>query len=138
MLPIRRTTPSVKLFTDIFDDLFQFPEFDTTVTMNPVYDIVENEKEFAVEMQLAGIKKEDITLDIDKDVLTIRAERKEVKDLKYNRKQSFTGTYQRSFTLPEIADVDNINASLEDGILKIIVPKLEEVTKLSKRAIEIK
>jgi HSP20 family protein len=137
MLAIRRTTPSVKLFTDIFDDLFQFPELEMS-SANPIYDIVENEKEFVVEMHLSGIKKEDVKLDINENVLTIKAERKEVKDLKYNRKESFTGIYQRSFTLPETANKEKIDALLEDGILKINIPKIEEVTKLSKRTIEIK
>jgi HSP20 family protein len=136
MLARRYTTPSTRLFESIFDDLFEIPPVNTLVK-TPIHDVIENEKEFQVEMLLAGLKKEDISIDVEKDVLRIKAERKEVKDLKYNRKETYFGKYERTFVLPENVDKENINASLVDGILKIVVPKLQGDTKLSKKAIEI-
>jgi HSP20 family protein len=133
---VKYTTPSTRLFESILDDLFEIPTVNK-LAKTPIHDVIENEKEFQVEMLLAGLKKEDIGIDVDKDVLTIKAERKEVKDLKYNRKETYFGKYERSFVLPDTADKENINASLVDGVLKIIIPKLEGDVKLSKKTIEI-
>lgn len=143
MTLIRKYSPSVRLFnpsfSELLDELFDFP---TTVTdsmvKTPVHDVIENNKEFQINLLLAGIKKEDVSVDVDKDMLIIKAERKEEKDLKYNRKETYFGKYERSFVLPDNVDKENIDASLSDGILKIIVPKLADNVKLSKKTIEIK
>ena len=138
MLPIlRNSTPSLTLFDRFFDDdFFRAPIWNDLSIRNPLHDIVENEKEYVVEMALAGVKKEDISLNLNNDVLSISAERKE-SDQKYNRKQTFYGKYEKSFTLPETIDKDNIQASLEDGILRINIPKTEQKAKIAKQ-IEIK
>lgn len=147
MLPINYKRPTtVSFFSDFFDEdytpailnnLFQSPTFNTTSIMRPIQDIIENDKEYIVELQLAGIKKEDISIDVEKNVLTIKAERKKIEDLKYNRKESYAGKYMKSFTLPDSVDEENIGASLNDGVLIVTIPKLEDA-KLSKRQIEIK
>ena len=146
MLPINYKRPTVSFFTDFFDEdysptilnnLFQFPTFNTTSMIRPIHDIIENEKEYVVDVQLAGIKKEDISIAVEKNVLTIKAERKKIDDLKYNRKESYVGMYYKSFTLPDSVDEENICASLNDGVLNITIPKLEDA-KLGKRQIEIK
>lgn len=136
MLPSRYRRPTIDLFND-FMDIFDI-SVSTSGVKTPVYDVIENEKEYVIEMLLAGVPKENINIDIDKDVLTIKAERKEVKDVKYNRKETYFGKYERSFVLPENADKEKIEASLVDGILKVIVPKQEEEVKNDKIKIEIK
>ena len=128
MLVRRHTNPSIKLFDTIFDDLFEFPTVNSLIK-TPIHDVIENEKEFQVELLLAGLKKEDIRIDVEKDVLTIKAERKEVKDLKYNRKETYFGKYERSFVLPDTVDKENIRASFVDGILKVVIPKLKDEVK---------
>jgi HSP20 family protein len=130
--------PTVRLFNDIFDDLFDMSVVNKSGAKTPVHDVIENNKEYVVELLLAGVSKDSISIDIDNDVLTIKAERKEVKDLKYNRKETYFGKYERSFILPDNVDKENIGASLIDGILKLIIPKLEVDTKPSKIKIEIK
>lgn len=137
MLPTRPYRTDLFL-TNILDNIFDGNPFGDTSIQCPVHDVIENDKEFIIEAMLAGIKKEDISIKVDKDVLTIKAVRHEVKDLKYNRKESFTGTYKRSFVLSELADTENIGASLEDGVLRVTVPKLEESPKSTKKVIEIK
>jgi HSP20 family protein len=137
MLPIRPYKPSF-FFTSIFDDMFDINSFKYPTIQCPVHDVIENDKEFIIEMMLAGIKKEDISIKVDKDVLKIKAVRNEVKDLKYNRKESFTGTYKRLFVLPELADVENISASLTDGVLTVKILKLEKEPEPIKKIIEIK
>ena len=79
-----------------------------------------------------------MNINIDKDVMTIKAERKEIKDVKYNRKQTYFGRYERMFVLPDEVDKENISASFVDGMLKIIVPKDMNNTTSSKKIIEIK
>ncbi len=137
MLAIRSKYPTINLFDALFEDAFDFPEINTEVK-SPIHDVIENEIEFQVEMLLAGVKKEDISIDVEKNVLTIKAERKEIKDIQYNRKQTYFGKYERIFKLPDNVDKEKIDASLVDGILKIIIPKIEIDAKLSKKAIEIK
>jgi len=142
MLTIRRN-PQIKLFTSIFDDLFELNTDQTKDTSDtneffvPIHDIIENDKEFVLDLMLAGVKKENTSIEVDGDLLTINAERKEVKDLKYNHKESFTGKYKRSFKLPETVDKKNIAASFSDGVLTIKIPKMEEKL-LKKKTIEIK
>jgi HSP20 family protein len=135
MLPIRRIYPAMSIL-DVLDDFFVNP-FDDTSIKCPIHDVIENEKEYIIEAMLAGIKKEDVLVDVNERRLSIEAVRNEVKDLKYNRKESFTGKYKRSFILPDDADADNITATLEDGVLTISIPKLDK-PKETKKKIEIK
>ena len=138
MLPIvRNSTPTLTLFDRFFDDdFFKLPVWNDLAIRNPLHDIIETDKEYVVELALAGVKKEDIKLNLENDVLSISAERKESEN-KYNRKQTFYGKYEKSFTLPESVDKENIQAAFEDGILKLSIPKVEEEQKLMKQ-IEIK
>jgi len=110
MLQSRYPRPSVTLLDVLFDfdDLFETPKTNSSVK-TPIHDVIENDKEFQVEMLLAGVKKDDISIDVNDDVLKIKAERKETKDLKYNRKESYFGKYERSFILSENIKKDNIS-----------------------------
>jgi len=138
MLALRRTYPSINLLDSIFDDLLEFPKFNNNglAIRNPLHDIIENEKDFQVDLALAGVKKEDITLDVEDGMLTIKAERKE-SDQKFNMKQTFYGKYEKSFTLPDSVNSENIQAVFEDGMLKLTIPKLVEVEKAKPKQIEI-
>ena len=124
MLEIRtynKTLPT-KFLTSIFDDIFDVP---VTTTNKPIHDIIENDSEYVLELMLAGMKKDNVSINVKNDELIIVAERKEINDLKYSRKQSYFGKYEKSFVLPENVNSENINASMEDGILKIMIPKKE-------------
>ena len=83
-----------------------------------------------------GIFIDDL-IDVNEDMLTIKAERKKIEDQKYNRSQTYFGKYEKSFNLPENANKEGINASLSDGVLKIVIPKIEIEEKLKKITIEI-
>lgn len=134
MLTRRYTRPSINLLDEILGDIL-FADASTTKT--PIYDVIENDKEFQVNLLLAGLKKEDVIIDIEKDVLTIKAERKEVNDLKYNHKETYFGKYERKFILPDNINTENISATLVDGILNLVVPKHQDEVKLMKKIIEI-
>ncbi len=100
----------------------------------------EGEYAYHVELDLPGIKKEDIEITTEDNVLTISGERKmkeEVKEDDYYKVESTYGKFRRSFTLPEKIDVENIHAESKDGVLEVVIPKLKEEETKPKR-IEIK
>ena len=89
----------------------------------------EGEYAYHVELDLPGIKKEDIEITTEDNVLTISGERKmkeEVKEDDYYKVESTYGKFSRSFTLPEKIDVENIHAESKDGVLEVVIPKLKE------------
>lgn len=101
-------------------------------------DIYEKDNNINIEMDIPGFNKEDINIEINKGNLVITAEKNEEEneDKKYlRRERKFYGKYQRSFYLGEI-DEENIEASFENGILKISIPKKTEEE--TKKLIEIK
>ena len=98
-------------------------------------DITENEKEYILEAELPGFKKEDINIDIDNNYLTISAERKyenTEKDKKGRliRQERYSGSMSRSFYVGEDITQDEIKAKFENGVLKIDIPKKEPKAKL--------
>ena len=100
----------------------------------------EGEHAYHVEVDLPGVKKEDIDVDVKDNIVTISGERKtkkEVKEEDYYKVESAYGKFERSFSLPENVDIENIHAESEDGVLEVVIPKLQEVEKQSKK-IEIK
>ena len=125
-------------FIKLLDDMINDTSSTSIATRTPKHNVIENDKEFQIEISLAGVKKDDMNINIDKDIMTIKAERKEIKDVKYNRKQTYFGRYERMFVLPDEVDKENISASFVDGMLKIIVPKDMNNTTSSKKIIEIK
>ena len=124
-----------------FDSLFNESagKFERNVFFTPRTDIVENEKNFTLHVVLPGLNKSEINIAVDGDKLTISGERKvntENKDEKFHMKESFSGKFSRSFTLPENVDKQNIEAELVNGILQLSIPKVE--VKETKTAITIK
>ncbi|BDY13181.1 Hsp20/alpha crystallin family protein [Hydrogenimonas cancrithermarum] len=94
----------------------------------------EDENAYVVEVDLPGVKKEDIKVNIDpeKRTLTISGERKfkeEVKKEDYYKIESSYGKFMRTFSLPENVDVENIDAKTEEGVLHITLPKVKKEEK---------
>ena len=90
-----------------------------------------DDKGYYLEIDLPGVKKENIDISVNDGILTISGERKlEKKEEKENyvRIESFFGRFERSFKLPADADLDNIEAKYEDGVLKIFIPKKQKPT----------
>lgn len=90
-------------------------------------DIRKEDENYILEAELPGFKKEDISIDIDKDCLTISAERKseeeeENKESNFVRRERYYGSFRRSFNLKGI-DAENITASYTDGILTLTMPE---------------
>ncbi len=141
MALVKYRRPNTDLFSrpfhDILDEIFN-DAHTREESFLPNIDIAETESGFEIEAQLPGIKKEDITVDLENNRLTISGERKfekEDKTKKYHRVETQYGSFTRSFQLPDSIDQDSIKANFKDGILKISIDKNEEK---AKKQIEIK
>ncbi len=109
-------------------------------TFIPEVNTREGEYAYHIELDLPGIKKEDIEITTEDNILTISGERKlkdEAQEEDYYRVESVYGKFSRSFTLPEKIDVENIHAESADGVLEVVIPKLKEEDRQPKK-IEIK
>lgn len=86
----------------------------------------EGEYAYHIDVDLPGVKKEDISVKVENNVLTLKGERKskeEVKKENYYKMESSFGSFSRSFALPESVDAENIHAENKDGVLEITLPK---------------
>ena len=118
----------------LFDDLVPFRLFDeerniATGVWNPRTDIIETDNDFIINVDLPGVKKQDVTVNYQDNQLSITGERKseEVKEKKdYLRKERIYGNFHRVYTLPQSIDPNKITANFKDGILTVSVPKTEE------------
>jgi len=111
------------IFNDFFNDsVFGFGDFHSIRA-----DIKENEKEYIIEAEIPGVKKEDIKLDLRDDRLTISVERsEETKEERSNyiRRERRYGSISRSFYVENVKNED-VTAKYENGILSIVLPKSE-------------
>ena len=135
----RNTVP----FPSIIDELLKpdwlggIQNFNTNV---PAVNIKETDTSFGIELAAPGKKKEDFNIEIDHNVLTISSENKSEKEEtegKYTRKEFSYSSFRRAFTLPETVNTENINATYENGVLHVALPKREEALPKPKRLIEI-
>lgn len=98
----------------------------------PEVDIYETDDAIFVEMEVPGIKKKDLEIKIEDGILTIKGEKSSEKDNKsrnYHLYERSYGMFQRAFRLPDSIDTTKVKAKYEDGVLKIELPKKEEVKK---------
>lgn len=104
----------------------------------PQVDMQENDEAFLLSVDLPGMRQEDVKIDLDGRVLTISGERKREDHSNNNgvtRVERSYGKFARSFSLPETIDIEKIEANLEDGVLRLALPKSEQV---KPRTIEVK
>jgi HSP20 family protein len=95
----------------------------------PAVDIYETDEKLVIKVELPGLKKEDIDIEVRDNTLTLKGERKFEKEIKrenYHRVERAYGSFQRSFTLPSTVKQEAIEASFKEGILEISLPKAEE------------
>lgn len=119
---------------NLFDDFFNrfYDEESDNNFKAMAMDIVEQEKEFELLANLPGFKKEDVRISVHDNQLVIEAkceDKKEEKKGTVYRCERYSGSYRRTLYLPDNADVTKIQAKMEDGVLKLSVPKKEETPK---------
>jgi len=117
-----------RLFGDTFFKDFD-KETDTLAQWYPSTDIYETKDDYVFKLEVPGLKKEDINIEFNENTLSIKGERKgerEVKKEDYHRIESCSGTFSRSFSLPNNIDPKKISANMENGVLELRVAKAEE------------
>ena len=93
----------------------------------PVVDIDETDDAFLVKAELPGVEKNDVNVNIENGVLTIRGEKKtETEDKKRHRVECAYGSFVRSFSLPQAIKAEKVEAEYKNGILNLTIPKSEE------------
>ena len=122
---------------NLFDEFFGLPSVlgrDNTWNLPPV-NIHENKDGFHLELVAPGLKKDDFKVNLDKGLLTISYEKKtenENSDYKTHRREFSIASFKRSFNVDDVVNTENIQAKYEDGVLKLYLPKKEEVKALPK------
>ncbi|WP_027377606.1 Hsp20/alpha crystallin family protein [Kaistella palustris] len=132
-------------FDDFFTkELFDFNNsgFSNTGITAPSVNVKDTERAFEIQVAAPGMKKDDFNVNLERDILTISSEKQAENEEKddngtFSRREFNYSSFQRSFTLPDVVEHENIEATYEDGILKITVPKKETQTQMQKR-IEVK
>ncbi len=126
-------------FSAVLDRLFNDSVNATMKQFNPAVDISEDEKSYEIQLALPGMRKADFKIDLVDRKLTISGERKqeEKKEGKnFHSVETQYGSFKRSFFVPEDVIEEGVEASYQDGLLSLVLPKKEK--KVSKATIEVK
>jgi HSP20 family protein len=132
---MRMLTPywSTGLTSEFFDEVDRlFGDFDRGAayderTLNPACEVSESDDHFLMSVDIPGMKKNDIKIEMNENVLVISGERKRESSAgqkhKIQRYEKSYGYFKRSFTLPASVDANKIEARYEDGVLELYLPK---------------
>ena len=124
---------------EMMNSMHRMPHHSGCDFNRPSANIIDNEKDFNIELAVPGMNKEDFKINVENDVLVISVERKEVEEKEeknYSRREYRYDGFSRSFSLPEIINQEKIKADYKNGVLNIMLPKGEEV-KIKGRDIKI-
>ncbi|WP_413666682.1 Hsp20/alpha crystallin family protein [Mucilaginibacter sp. Mucisp86] len=139
--PAKNNGSLIPGFNDVFDSVLNDTFFNDRLTSRvPAANISETEDHYHVELAAPGLKKEEFKLNLDGNVLNVAVERRNENNdaaKNYSKREYSYNSWVRSFTLPESANAESIEASYMDGVLKIDIAKREEA-KIVRRQIEIK
>lgn len=132
-IPTRRTegTSTPARFSDWIDDFFDEALNLTSGRFTPGMNVYETEDTFELTMELPGMKKENIDISIENNMLNISGERKATREedgRTYHRVESRFGTFSRNLPLPYNVDDEEIEASYDNGVLTVNIPKTEQST----------
>ena len=106
----------------------------------PAVNIKETKKGFEIEVAAPGMNKEDLNVNVEKNVLTVSTEKetkKEQENENFTRREFGFTSFSRSFSIPESVNIEKIKASHKNGVLKIELPKVEEAKLKNKHEIKI-
>src|SRR5690625_3809270 len=123
------------LFNDLTDGFFVAPMHGQSLPRIMAKDIKEDETAYVVHAELPGVKKDDIHVEIEGGLVTIKAEvtqEETTENERMLRRERYTGSVSRRFELPVEVDLDQANADYTDGILVLNLPKLEHKSNVRK------
>lgn len=118
-----------RLFEDAFPRYGDKDDELSQCAWRPVVDIYESEKGLIVLVELPGVSKEEVSVEVKEKVLTVKGERKPEEHVSldsYYRRERCFGTFQRSFVLDNPVNPERISARFKDGVLKISIAKAEK------------
>jgi HSP20 family protein len=131
--PFRNVATLQDRINRLFEDSFpRSRDIDEDISMcewKPSVDIYETEEGIVIKAELPGVNKEDVSVEVKNNILTLKGERfvdKEIDEDKYYRRERCFGTFHRTFTLQDTVLPDKIKAKFRNGVLEIEVPKPEE------------
>jgi len=141
-------TKTSERFPTFFDDFFKpwnewfdnDNNFLSRQSRMPSVNITENKDQYNVSLAVPGMKKDDFKIDVEGNILTISCEKDETKEeneKRYTRKEYSYSSFSRSFTLPDEVNREKIDARYEEGLLKISLPRKEEVKKFAAKQIAV-
>ncbi len=142
MLPIKRNNHD--WLPSIFQDFFGNEWIQKTSFSNPAINIIESDKEYKIEVAAPGMTKDDFVVKIENDnELTVSFEKKEEneneKNGKYLRREFSFSQFKQTMFLPDNIDSDKIEAKVNNGVLKVTIPKKErKEPKIRGKLIDIK
>lgn len=134
--PLREVLNIRREMDRLFDEFFGRRRLPTAVSMieagawTPRVDMFDREKELVVQAELPGVGRENIRISATDDTLTIRGEVRqgeEIKEEQYYCCERSYGTFSRTLSLPVKVQADKVQAAYKDGILEVVLPKVEEV-----------
>ncbi len=141
MTLVRLNHPAVT--RNLVEDLFKSFGFnDTREEYNGCVpsNVIENEKDFRLELSIPGFSKEEVKISVQKNILTVKSEKNTESDenRKYLRRGFVPQNFEKRFELSKFINTDQTSASFNNGILEIVLPKKEEVVEKASLEIEIK
>jgi HSP20 family protein len=124
--PVSQAFPALNNIFDLFDNSIH-AGFRNWVT--PAVNIIALKDKYELQVAAPGLRKEDFKINIEGDEITLSAELKtesEQKDINYSHREFQFSSFKRRFTLPQNVNTDEINASYENGVLKLTIPVMQE------------
>jgi HSP20 family protein len=131
----RRNEPSPDVFSGLSrlnrlmdEALAGFDGESVSSAWTPTVDIREDPDHVTITMDLPGVKPEDVKISLENQVLTVRGEKQQVeekKDERWHRYERSYGSFERSFTLPSTVEPERIEATTDNGVLTVRIPKTE-------------
>jgi HSP20 family protein len=118
-----------RLFDDPFFSVGRMEDDAVMGMWNPAVDLYEKDDHYMIKVELPGVDKNNVKIDLKDRLLTLSGERtydNEVNEENYHRREMSYGKFQRAFTLPADVDSDKIKAEFKDGVLQIEIPKPAE------------
>ena len=150
MTIVRRNGNAANSFPGLFDDFFNrdifnwgLSNYSDTNTTIPAVNIKETADNYEVEVAAPGMSKKDFNITLEGNMLTISSEKsqqqEDVKDTRYTSREFSYQSFSRTFTLQkDVVDTDKLRATYQDGVLQLVIPKMEHAKQKAPRTIEIK
>ncbi|HID38573.1 MAG TPA: Hsp20/alpha crystallin family protein [Calditrichaeota bacterium] len=133
---LTRWSPARSIFTlkndmdRLFDEFFRSGlDVAERVDLTPLVDVEETDDEFIISAELPGMKRNEIKITFENNILNISGEKKagkEIKEDNYHRMERSYGKFSRTIPIPSGVKLDKIDAVYEDGVLTVHIPKTEE------------